>query len=101
MRSFRLPSVSCALLALCLAPSMAHAHAADGALGGFASGFLHPPNGLDHVLAMLAVRVWGAQLGMPALWVLPVAFPLVMALGGVAGVAGLPLPSGEWASRCP
>jgi urease accessory protein len=75
---------------------MAHAHAADGTLGGFASGFLHPLNGVDHVLAMLAVGLWGAQLGPPALWVLPVAFPLVMALGGVAGIAGLPLPSVEW-----
>ena len=83
-------------LAAALLPSAAGAHTgADGA-GGFASGFLHPFAGLDHVLAMVAVGLWGAQLGPPALWVLPVAFPLVMALGGVAGIVGLPLPSVEW-----
>lgn len=83
-------------LAAALLPAAAGAHSgADGA-GGFASGFLHPLAGLDHVLAMVAVGLWGAQLGPPALWVLPVAFPLVMALGGVAGIVGLPLPSVEW-----
>ena len=40
----------------------------------------HPVSGLDHVLAMIAVGVWGAQLGMPAIWILPVIFPMVMAL---------------------
>jgi urease accessory protein len=40
---------------------------------------------------MLAVGMWGARLGSPAIWALPVAFPLVMALGGVAGILGLPL----------
>jgi urease accessory protein len=44
---------------------------------------------------MLAVGMWGAQLGMPALWVLPVAFPLVMAVGGVLGIVGAPLPASE------
>ena len=44
---------------------------------------------------MVAVGLWGAQLGPPALWVLPVAFPRVMAFGGVAGIVGLPLPSVE------
>lgn len=62
---------------------------------GFSAGFMHPLSGLDHVLAMLAVGLWGAQLGQPALWLLPVAFPLVMALGGVAGIVGLPLPGVE------
>jgi urease accessory protein len=44
---------------------------------------------------MLAVGMWGTQLGNPAIWVLPVAFPQVMALGGVAGILGLPLPGIE------
>ena len=64
-------------------------------MGGFASGFLHPLSGVDHVLAMLAVGMWGAQLGPPALWALPVTFPLIMSLGGVAGILGVPLPSVE------
>ncbi len=34
---------------------------------------------------MVAVGIWGAQLGAPAIWVLPITFPLVMAIGGVLG----------------
>jgi urease accessory protein len=44
---------------------------------------------------MLAVGMWGARLGNPAIWVLPVAFPMVMAFGGVAGILGLPMPGVE------
>ena len=73
----------------------AFAHSADRIGGGFASGFMHPLLGPDHVVAMLAVGLWGAFLGSPALWVLPVVFPLVMALGGVLGVLGVPLPGVE------
>jgi urease accessory protein len=81
---------------LLLLPALAQAHT-DGAAGGssFVTGFRHPLSGLDHVLAMLAVGMWGAQLGPPALWVLPIAFPLVMAHGGVAGIVGLPIPPVE------
>jgi urease accessory protein len=76
------------------------AHTGDaGAGAGFVTGFLHPLGGLDHVLAMLAVGLWGAQLGNPALWVLPVAFPLVMAFGGAFGIVGLPLPAVELGIR--
>jgi len=51
--------------------------------------------GWDHVVAMVAVGLWGAFLGMPAIWALPVVFPVVMALGGALGVAGVPLPAVE------
>jgi urease accessory protein len=44
---------------------------------------------------MVAVGLWGAQLGNPAIWVLPITFPLVMALGGLLGVSGLDLPLTE------
>lgn len=44
---------------------------------------------------MVAVGLWGAFLGAPAMWVLPVVFPLVMALGGALGVLGVPLPGVE------
>ncbi len=74
-----------------LAPGMAFAHSGDIA-GGFANGFTHPLFGADHVVAMVAVGLWGAFLGMPALWILPVVFPLVMAFGGILGIAGMPLP---------
>ncbi len=60
--------------------------------GGFASGFMHPILGLDHVVAMVAVGLWGAFLGKPAIWILPIVFPLVMAFGGALGVAGVDIP---------
>jgi len=85
-------------ITLLLLPLLAAAHVEGGAAagnGGFLTGLMHPVSGLDHVAAMVAVGLWGAQLGAPALWALPVAFPLIMALGGAAGAAGLPLPGIE------
>jgi len=83
-------------LPLAFLAGRAFAHAAGEAAGaGFVTGFLHPLSGVDHVLAMLAVGMWGAQLGSPAIWALPVAFPMVMAWGGVAGILGVPLPAVE------
>jgi urease accessory protein len=73
----------------------AFAHSQVGVAGGLVSGFLHPMTGIDHLIAMVAVGIWGAQLGAPAIWVLPITFPLVMALGGVLGVLGIPLPIPE------
>jgi len=69
-----------------------YAHAEQGVAGGLVSGFLHPILGFDHLVAMVAVGLWGAQLRAPAIWVLPVAFPLVMTMGALIGVAGVPLP---------
>jgi urease accessory protein len=73
----------------------AMAHAGAGIPGGFVSGFDHPISGWDHIVAMIAVGLWGAQLGAPAIWLLPITFPLMMALGGFAGLVGLPLPGVE------
>lgn len=67
------------------------AHTGDAPGAGFVTGFLHPILGWDHVAAMVAVGLWGAFLGRPAIWVLPIAFPLVMALGGALGVEEIPL----------
>lgn len=75
--------------------SNAFAHSGAGLAGGFASGFMHPLSGLDHVTAMVAVGILGAFLGRPAIWVLPVAFPLVMALGGILGLLHVPVPGIE------
>ena len=66
-----------------------------GTVAGLVSGLYHPISGLDHVLAMVAVGIWGAQLGAPAIWVLPVTFPMVMALGGMMGLLGFSLPGVE------
>ncbi len=61
------------------------AHVGQGDIGGgFLSGLAHPVMGPDHVIAMIAVGMWGAQLGAPAIWLLPVTFPVVMAFGGVS-----------------
>lgn len=85
-----------ALLALpiLLIAAPALAHTGEGA-GGFLSGFSHPVFGPDHVVAMVAVGLWGAFLGPPAIWLLPIVFPLVMAAGGVLGIIGVPLPAVE------
>ncbi len=84
-----------ASLVLAVVPVAALAHEEAGQAAGFLAGLAHPVSGLDHVLAMIAVGLWGAVLGLPAIWVLPVAFPLVMAVGGLMGLLGLPLPGVE------
>jgi urease accessory protein len=92
----RSPPLPLALLPLAaLLPGEAGAHIVKGEAIGFVSGFEHPISGLDHVIAMVAVGLWGAQLGAPAIWVLPVAFPLVMSVGGFLGLIGVPLPGSE------
>ena len=75
----------------------AFAHVESGTAAGLASGLLHPITGLDHLVAMVAVGLWGAQLGSPAIWLLPITFPLVMAFGGVLGLAKVSLPFTEQA----
>jgi urease accessory protein len=82
-------------VALCLLPGPAAAHILSGAQGGFGSGFTHPLTGPDHFLAMFAVGLWGAQMGGRSVWTLPVAFPMIMVAGGVAGMIGIPLPGIE------
>src|SRR5208283_1857593 len=84
------------LVLVFLCAQTAFAHPQKGEAVGFLTGFRHPISGLDHVLAMVAVGLWGAQLGAPAIWLLPVAFPMVMALGGMLGLMGVPLPGVEY-----
>lgn len=82
-------------LPLLLVAAAAQAHTGAGPVGGFVSGFTHPIFGWDHVVAMVAVGLWAALLGRPAIWVLPLVFPLLMALGAAMGIAGLPVPAVE------
>lgn len=89
----RLATFAAAIVLLAASPALAHEGA--GIAGGFASGFMHPILGWDHVVAMVAVGLWGAFLGKPAIWLLPVVFPVVMAFGGALGVTGVPLPAVE------
>ena len=81
------------LAALCVSiPALASAHTGVGSTLGFAHGFVHPIGGIDHVLAMVAVGMFAATVGGRALWSLPLAFMALMAVGGAAGMAGMPLP---------
>ena len=76
--------------------STALAHLGLGEAYGLLTGFLHPISGIDHMLAMVAVGLWGAQLGAPSIWVLPVAFPIVMAVGALLGFLGIPIHGVEY-----
>ena len=82
-------------LLLSLSPSLVQAHTGSHAMSGWTNGFNHPLHGWDHLLTMLAVGVWAAQLGGRAVWQLPLAFVGVMSLGGLTGMAGVPVPGVE------
>ena len=82
------PALGAAFLMLA-APGVAEAHILQGEAGGFLHGFEHPLSGVDHLLAMFCVGLWGAQMGGRAVWTLPATFPLIMCVGGVAGMLGL------------
>ena len=85
-----------AALVLAMLPAApALAHTAGVSVAGFAAGFFHPLSGFDHLLAMVSIGIWGAELGVPAIWLLPIAFPLIMAVGGALGIVCMPLPGGE------
>ncbi len=93
------PGLHRAAVLACTAALLSSIHAvpalalsADGVAGGLEAGLLHPLYGLDHVVAMVAVGLWGAFLGPPAIWLLPIVFPMVMAVGGAMGVIGIPIP---------
>src|SRR4051812_30212828 len=77
-------------MALIATPALAHTGVGDAT--GFAHGFLHPIGGLDHVLVMVAVGVLAAHLSGHALWLVPGAFVLVMAVGGALAMVGVELP---------
>jgi urease accessory protein len=68
------------------------AHVGDHSHMSFTEGLLHPFSGLDHVLAMVAVGLWASQLGGRALWLLPLTFPALMAVGATLGMSGVSLP---------
>ncbi len=93
--SRRIAAVLLSGLTLVTVPAVAHAHILQGEAGGFLHGFEHPLSGADHMLAMFCVGLWGAQMGGRAVWSLPIAFPLIMVVGGMLGIAGVPLPAVE------
>ncbi|KQZ91351.1 urease accessory protein [Mesorhizobium sp. Root157] len=81
-----------AVAVLAASSTIASAHVGVGDTGGFAHGFWHPIGGVDHILAMVMVGLFAAQLGGRAMWLVPATFVGVMALGGVVGFAGVPVP---------
>ena len=90
MRAFKL--VSLAAIATAGFSSAALAHVGDHSHMSFTQGLAHPFSGVDHVLAMIAVGLWASQLGGRALWLLPLMFPAVMAVGAALGFGGVTLP---------
>ena len=73
----------------------AYAHNEASAAGGVIAGLSHPFLGVDHMLAMIAVGVWGAFLGRPLLMILPMVFPVTMTVGAALAIAAVPFPPVE------
>lgn len=94
-RNFRISAAVAGVAGVLLMSGSAQAHTGTGLPGGFGSGFWHPLSGADHLLAMVSVGLWGAFLGRPLIYLLPVIFPTVMAVGAVLGMVGLPAPPVE------
>jgi len=89
----RLNTLKMGLAALIAAiPALASAHPGHEHASSFMTGFIHPMVGLDHLLAMLAVGLWGASLGGRALWAVPTAFVATMLLGGGLVITGVQVP---------
>lgn len=60
-------------------------HCADAHILNSESGWMHPLSGIDHMIAMIAVGAWSAQLGGKAIFRVPLAFVVAMLLGGIIG----------------
>ncbi|ANH04886.1 HupE/UreJ family protein [Shinella sp. HZN7] len=85
----RIP-LALAALAITAAPAFAHLDPEEH--GSFMAGVSHPLFGLDHILVMVAVGLWAAQIGGKALWGVPAAFVATMAIGFGLALAGVDLP---------
>jgi urease accessory protein len=94
-RLTRIAALGAIIGAALAAPASAHT-GVEAHSHGFAAGFLHPVMGLDHLLAMLGVGVWAAQLGKRATWLVPLAFVAVMVGGAALALSGAPLPMVEF-----
>jgi urease accessory protein len=84
-----------AAVAAILMPAVAFAHVGVDHASGLTHGFWHPIGGLDHVLAMVAVGLFAANLGGCALWAVPLTFVGFMAVGGGLGVEQVAIPNVE------
>src|SRR5688572_478362 len=90
-------TIACAAVMGLALTAPALAHTGVGAHShGFAAGFLHPLMGLDHLLAMIGVGVWAAQLSKRATWLVPAAFVAVMIAGAGLALSGIAMPMVEF-----
>ena len=61
-------------------------------MSDFVAGLAHPISGADHILAMVAIGMWGVIAGGRALWVWPAAFVTMVLAGFLAATWGLQVP---------
>jgi len=86
----RSTAFSAAILVLAAGPAAAHTGAGEAL--AFSAGLLHPLRGLDHLLAMVGVGLWSAQLGGRAVWAVPTSFVAFMATGLILAWVGVSVP---------
>ncbi|MDH2916474.1 MAG: HupE/UreJ family protein [Gallionella sp.] len=91
LKRFAFLFAACAILF----PSLAFAHVGVGEHQGFLLGLSHPFSGFDHLVAMIAIGLWAAQLGGSARWAVPLSFVSVMACSGLWSMYAFPLPFAE------
>ena len=93
--TFLKPIIASVIITL-LTVAFAYCHLTDLVTADLNSGFSHPLEGWDHIVTMLGVGIWAAQLRGKAIWLLPTTFVSVMSLGGISGAAKyLAVPSAE------
>jgi urease accessory protein len=73
----------------------AAAHTGVGATDDFVSGLMHPWQGLDHIIVMVAIGLWGCLLIKRLVWQLPASFLLAMLGGAAINLQGLSLSFAE------
>jgi urease accessory protein len=79
-------------IALGVISTAAWGHVGVRDTNGLVHGFSHAASGIDHTLVMVAVGLFAAHLGGRALWLVPLTFVSMVALAGVVGMTGAPLP---------
>src|SRR5215510_6899033 len=92
-------SICLALTAALASPALAHTGVVQA--DSFTSGIAHPLSGADHILAMIAVGLWGALAGGLAIWAWPASFVAMMLTGFAVATSGLQMPLVEpaiWSS---
>jgi urease accessory protein len=98
-RMMRVIFICMAFTGALVSPTLAHTGVEQA--NSFASGIAHPLSGADHILAMVAVGLWGVLAGGRAIWVWPMAFVTTMLAGFAAATLGLQMPLVEpaiWSS---